>query len=34
MCSDRAMLCIYLDIVLMGVGVLYLWATDSGPRLP
>ena len=33
-CSDREMLCIYSDIVLMGVGVLYLWATDSGPRLP
>ena len=30
-CSDRAMLCAYSDIVLMGVGVLYLWA--SGPRL-
>ena len=35
LCSDRAMLHIYIysDIVLMGIGVLYLWATDSGPSL-
>ena len=30
----RCYVYIYSDIVLMGVGVLYLWATDSGPKLP
>ena len=33
-CSDRPMLHIYLCIALMGVNVLYVWATDSGPILP
>ena len=29
----RCYIYIYSDIVLMGIGVLYLWATDSGPSL-
>ena len=31
-CSYRAMLYLY-SVIVVGVCVLYLWATDSGPRL-